>query len=237
MREEGDKCEYEDTHASSSRQRLVTWDDFFDLRARLEKVEHMLELPSSSSSSRQNEDRPDSARSPSHSIEHVTTGSGPHQQHPAKVQGDRNDRKGHIDEIEDAANTLEELAVAAVQHRICTCHDLNHRTHQYHRHHPRSPQDLCDSRPSTTDHRHHDLDNPQSIHRDRPRDLLSPTEPIRWPDITCPASSVRTGNRKWERDMNEILDVIPSDKVVLALVNEFFLETRRSCKLSLGVHS
>jgi hypothetical protein len=51
-----------------------------------------------------------------------------------------------------------------------------------------------------------------------------------WPSIACPPESFKKGDIRWMRDMNEVLQAIPGNQVIIPLVNEFFLEARRSCE-------
>ncbi|KAH8079878.1 hypothetical protein HD553DRAFT_124282 [Filobasidium floriforme] len=49
-----------------------------------------------------------------------------------------------------------------------------------------------------------------------------------WPSIACPPESFKKGDIRWMRNMNEVLQAIPGNQVIIPLVNEFFLEARRS---------
>jgi hypothetical protein len=201
LREEGDKCEYDDGLTPSSRQQLVTWDDYAALQARLDKVEHILGIQ-----------RQEDARSSSPLPPAVRFNPGGRVNHAGPSLREDNKEHKHFDELEDAANTLDELAFAGTQSGVAA----------------NSP--YLEREPENGQH-HSSIHSGSSKFRDNTHSLVpSPKEPQRWPDITCPPGSLKTGNRKWERDMNEILDVIPNNKVILCLVNEFFLETRRTCQ-------
>jgi len=201
LREEGDKCEYDDGITASSRQQLVTWDDYAALQARLDKVEHMLGIQ-----------KQEDARSSSPLPLAPRNGQNGRSAHAGPSRREDNKDHKHFDELEDAANTLEELAFVGTQSGSAA-------NSPWLGHDPENGP-------------HHSTIYPGfSKLRDNSHSLVpSPKEPQRWPDITCPPNSIKTGNRKWERDMNDILDVIPNNKVILCLINEFFLETRRTCK-------
>ena len=201
LREEGDKCEYDDGLTISSRQQLVTWDDYAALQARLDKVEHILGIQ-----------KQEDARSSSPLPPAMRVDAGARSKHAGPSHREDNKDFKHLDELEDAANTLDEMAFAGTQSGVAANSPwLGIEPENGHQH-------------SFTSSKFHE--NEHSLVPSPPK------EPQRWPDITCPFGSVKTGNRKWERDMNEILDVIPNNKVILCLVNEFFLETRRTCESS-----
>jgi hypothetical protein len=201
LREEGDKCEYDDGLTPSPRQQLVTWDDYAALQARLDKVENILGIP------KQEEGR---SSSPLPALVRIDQGGRPNRVEPSR----REDNKDHkrLDELEDAANTLEELAFSGTQSGFAANSPWLETEREF-----RAQNSSI-------------LPNTSKLREQTQSLVSSPKESQRWPDITCSPGGIKTGNRKWERDMLEILDVIPSNKVILCLVNEFFLETRRTCK-------